>query len=58
MDTALAHSVRGNPGVASDPTKWFAAIALTYLNLRESREPNATRVDWSGVATSNQLVTT
>jgi MFS family permease len=28
-----------------------AAIALTYLKLRESRDPNATRVDWLGVAT-------
>jgi EmrB/QacA subfamily drug resistance transporter len=27
-----------------------AAIALTYLKLRESRDPNATRVDWAGVA--------
>src|SRR5918994_6652234 len=28
-----------------------AAIAVTYLKLRESRDPNATRVDWAGVAT-------
>jgi EmrB/QacA subfamily drug resistance transporter len=28
-----------------------AAIAATYLRLRESRDPNATRVDWAGVAT-------
>ena len=28
-----------------------AAIAITYLRLRESRDPNATRVDWPGVAT-------
>jgi len=28
-----------------------AAIAITYLKLRESRDPNATRVDWPGVAT-------
>jgi EmrB/QacA subfamily drug resistance transporter len=27
-----------------------AAIAVTYLRLRESRDPNATRVDWAGVA--------
>jgi EmrB/QacA subfamily drug resistance transporter len=27
------------------------AIAVTYLKLRESRDPNATRVDWAGVAT-------
>src|SRR5215218_5587798 len=27
-----------------------AAIAVTYLKLRESRDPNATRVDWAGVA--------
>jgi EmrB/QacA subfamily drug resistance transporter len=29
----------------------IAAIAVTYLRLRESRDPNATRVDWAGVAT-------
>ena len=28
-----------------------AALAITYLKLRESRDPNATRVDWAGVAT-------
>jgi len=28
----------------------LAALALTYLKLRESRNPNATRVDWLGVA--------
>jgi EmrB/QacA subfamily drug resistance transporter len=28
-----------------------AAIAITYLKLRESRDPNATRTDWAGVAT-------
>jgi EmrB/QacA subfamily drug resistance transporter len=28
-----------------------AALAITYLRLRESRDPNATRVDWAGVAT-------
>src|SRR4051794_28313235 len=28
----------------------LAAIAITYLRLRESRDPNATRVDWPGVA--------
>jgi EmrB/QacA subfamily drug resistance transporter len=27
----------------------LAAIALTYLKLRESRDPNATRIDWPGV---------
>jgi MFS family permease len=27
-----------------------AAIAITYLRLRESRDPDATRVDWAGVA--------
>jgi MFS family permease len=27
-----------------------AAIAITFLKLRESRDPNATRVDWAGVA--------
>jgi EmrB/QacA subfamily drug resistance transporter len=26
-----------------------AAIAVTYLKLRESRDPHATRVDWAGV---------
>jgi EmrB/QacA subfamily drug resistance transporter len=29
----------------------IGAIAITYLKLRESRDPNATRVDWPGVAT-------
>jgi EmrB/QacA subfamily drug resistance transporter len=29
----------------------LAAIALTYLRLRETRDPNATRADWPGVAT-------
>jgi EmrB/QacA subfamily drug resistance transporter len=29
----------------------LAALAVTYLKLRESRDPNATRVDWAGVAT-------
>ncbi len=29
----------------------LAAIAVTYARLRESRDPNATRVDWPGVAT-------
>jgi EmrB/QacA subfamily drug resistance transporter len=29
----------------------IAAIAMTYLKVRESRDPNATRVDWPGVAT-------
>jgi EmrB/QacA subfamily drug resistance transporter len=28
-----------------------AALAVTYLKLRETRDPNATRVDWPGVAT-------
>src|SRR5215217_9435728 len=28
-----------------------AAIAITHLKVRESRDPNATRVDWPGVAT-------
>jgi len=28
----------------------LVAIAITYLKLRESRDPNATRVDWAGVA--------
>jgi EmrB/QacA subfamily drug resistance transporter len=28
-----------------------AAIAVTYWKLRESRDPNATRVDWAGLAT-------
>jgi len=28
-----------------------AAMVVTYLKLRESRDPNATRVDWAGVAT-------
>jgi EmrB/QacA subfamily drug resistance transporter len=29
----------------------IAAIGITYLKVRESRDPNATRVDWPGVAT-------
>jgi hypothetical protein len=29
----------------------LAAIAITVLRLRESRDPNATRADWPGVAT-------
>jgi EmrB/QacA subfamily drug resistance transporter len=29
----------------------LAALAVTYLKLRESRDPDATRVDWAGVAT-------
>src|SRR5690349_3896526 len=29
----------------------LAAIGVTYAKLRESRDPNATRVDWPGVAT-------
>ncbi len=29
----------------------LAALAITYLKLRESRDANATRIDWAGVAT-------
>jgi EmrB/QacA subfamily drug resistance transporter len=29
----------------------IAAIAMTYLKLRETRDPNATRVDWAGLVT-------
>jgi EmrB/QacA subfamily drug resistance transporter len=29
----------------------LAAIAITYLKVRESRDPSATGVDWAGVAT-------
>ena len=29
----------------------LSAIAITYLRLRESRDPNATRVDWAGLIT-------
>lgn len=29
----------------------LAALAVTYLKLRESRDPGATRVDWAGVVT-------
>jgi EmrB/QacA subfamily drug resistance transporter len=29
----------------------LAAIAVTYAKLRESRDPNVTRLDWMGVAT-------
>lgn len=28
----------------------IAAMAITYLRVRESRDPNATRVDWAGLA--------
>jgi EmrB/QacA subfamily drug resistance transporter len=28
-----------------------AGIAVSYLKLRESRDPNATRIDWAGLAT-------
>ncbi|MFG3056342.1 MFS transporter [Kitasatospora sp. NPDC048239] len=28
-----------------------AALVVTYLKLAESRDPNATRIDWAGVAT-------
>src|SRR5215217_1033539 len=28
-----------------------AAIAMTYAKLRETRDPNATRVDWAGLVT-------
>jgi EmrB/QacA subfamily drug resistance transporter len=49
-------------GVLTDSLGWesifylnvpigVAAIAITYLKLRESRDPNATRVDWAGVGT-------
>ncbi|HEX8743852.1 MAG TPA: MFS transporter [Thermoleophilaceae bacterium] len=29
----------------------IAAIAVTYARLRESRDPDATRIDWAGLAT-------
>jgi len=29
----------------------IAGVAVTYLKLRESRDPNATKLDWAGVAT-------
>jgi EmrB/QacA subfamily drug resistance transporter len=29
----------------------IAAIAVTYMKLRESRDPNTTRVDWGGLVT-------
>ena len=29
----------------------LAAIAISYLRVRESRDPNATRVDWAGLVT-------
>ena len=29
----------------------IGAIAVTYMKLRESRDPNATRIDWAGLAT-------
>jgi EmrB/QacA subfamily drug resistance transporter len=49
-------------GALTDPLGWesifylnvpigAAAIAVTYLKLRESRDPSATRVDWPGTGT-------
>jgi EmrB/QacA subfamily drug resistance transporter len=49
-------------GVLTDALGWqsvfylnvpigLAAIAVTFAKLRESRDPNATQVDWPGVAT-------
>ncbi len=49
-------------GVLTDALGWesvfylnvpigIAAIAVTYAKLRETRDPNATRIDWAGVAT-------
>src|SRR3954452_24405460 len=49
-------------GVLTDALGWqsvfylnvpigIAAIVVTYAKLRESRDPNATRVDWAGTAT-------
>src|SRR5688572_25922528 len=29
----------------------IATVAVTYLKLRESRDPNATRIDWGGLVT-------
>jgi EmrB/QacA subfamily drug resistance transporter len=29
----------------------LAALAVTYLRLRETRDPNATRIDWAGLST-------
>src|ERR671925_344162 len=29
----------------------IAAIAITYLRVRESRDPNASRIDWAGLVT-------
>jgi EmrB/QacA subfamily drug resistance transporter len=29
----------------------IAGLAVTYLKLRETRDPNATRIDWAGVTT-------
>jgi EmrB/QacA subfamily drug resistance transporter len=29
----------------------LAAIAITYLRVRESRDPNASRIDWAGLVT-------
>ena len=35
----------------------IAAIAVTFLRIRESRDPNATRIDWLGLVTfSSALV--
>src|SRR4051794_22657597 len=49
-------------GVLTDALGWqsvfylnvpigLAAIVVTYAKLRETRDPNATKVDWAGVAT-------
>ena len=49
-------------GVLTDALGWesvfylnvpigIAAIAVTYAKLRETRDPNATRIDWPGVVT-------
>jgi EmrB/QacA subfamily drug resistance transporter len=29
----------------------IAAVAVTYMRLRETRDPNATRIDWAGLVT-------
>src|ERR671937_780508 len=48
----LARAVQGIGGAIMFAVSiGLAGTAITYLKVRESRDPNATRVDWPGVAT-------
>jgi EmrB/QacA subfamily drug resistance transporter len=50
-------AVAVGPLVGGAITSGLAAIAVTFLRIRESRDPNATRVDWLGLVTfSSALV--